>query len=42
MARALVFGSSETMSAGGVAADALRNEEAPRASGHPMLIETID
>lgn len=42
MARALVFGSSETMSADGVAADALRNEEAPRVSGHPMLIESID
>ncbi len=42
MARALVFGSSETMSADGVAADALRNGEAPRVSGHPVLIESID
>ena len=42
IAWALVFGSSETMSADGAAADALRNGEAPRVSGHPILTESID
>jgi len=42
MAWALVFGRSETMSPDGAAADALRNGEAPRVSGHPILTESIE